>query len=294
MTALARHMRVRVGVGAIRRIGTALALALFAASASAGLVLPGARAPAVAIEQRLGAALPLAARFVDSDGRALPLGAAFGTLPVVLVLGYYRCPNLCETVMESTLDALAQSGASRRDYRVVAVSIDPAETPADARRRRALDLAFADLAADRAAGGTRSRDALDLHALVGDGTAIADLARAVGFGFVRQDDSATGAASFAHAAGFVVATPDGHVARYFLGVRPDPVALRAALDDAGGERIGSLVDRLVLLCAHVDPLIGRHSGAVLAGLRAFGLALAAALALWIWRHRRTPPLRPRP
>lgn len=267
-----------------------VAAAIFAASVAAGPVYPDAVAPPIEIEQRLGAELPLGLPFVDASGRAVHLGDFFGGsgVPVVLVLGYYRCPRLCETVMEGALEALAESGSPRSAYRVVLVSIDPAETAADARARLHTDFAYADLAADRFARGRAERAPLDLQALVGDVAAIDRLAREVGFGFARRPASDDATAVFDHAAGFVVATPRGRISRYLLGVRHDPLDVRRALDAARADSIGGLVDRLVLLCAHLDPTLGRWSAATLLLLRLVGVASAALLARWLWRHRHPP------
>lgn len=280
--------------------GVAVALGVFVGHVpvAAAAVYPGARAPAAAIEQRLGALLPLDAAFVDSAGRAVRLGDYFratparAAVPVVLVLGYYHCPNLCETVMEGTLQALAESGLSRRSFRVLAVSIDPDETPADARSRRAIDLQVAD-AAWRANPDAAAGDPLTLDALVGSAASIAALARQAGFVFSRSADSSDdrSRSAFAHAAGFLIATPDGRVSRYFLGVRHDPADLRSAVDAAAGRSIGGLVDDLLLLCAHLDPTLGRFTASVMLGLRVGCLALVALLGLWIWRHRRASPPR---
>jgi protein SCO1/2 len=271
------------------RLPCVVAAALFAASVAAGPVYPDAVAPPIEIEQRLGAELPLGLAFVDASDRAVHLGDFFGDgVPVVLVLGYYRCPRLCETVMEGAVEALAESGSPRSAYRIVLVSIDPAETAADARARLRTDFAFADLAADRFARGRAERAPLDLQALVGDAAAIDRLAREVGFGFARHPTSDDATAVFDHATGFVVVTPRGRISRYLLGVRHDPLDVRRALDEARGNSIGVLVDRLVLLCAHLDPTLGHWSAATLLFLRLVGVASAALLARWVWRHRHSP------
>jgi protein SCO1/2 len=277
--------------------GTGLALVLAAPAAAA--IYPGASAPQVAIEQHPGARLPLDAAFNDASGRAVRLGDYFridggrAAVPVVLVLGYFHCPNLCETEMEGVLQALAESGLPRRAYRVLAVSIDPEETAADAAERRRIDLQVADLARPR--GLAAADPPLALDALVGKAASIDRLAHAAGFVFVASgaNRSASGppegqARTFAHAAGFLVATPDGRISHYFLGVRHDPAALRRAIDDAAGNGIGNAVASLLLLCAHLDPTLGHLSAEVLLGLRLLGIGLAAGLGLWIWRHRRAP------
>ena len=64
------------------------------------------------------------------------------------------------------------------------------------------------------------------------------------------------------------ATPEARVSRYFPGVRFDPSDVRLALAEAAHGRVGSLVDRLVLLCYHFDPVTGKYTLQVLTLLRA--------------------------
>ncbi len=72
-----------------------------------------------------------------------------------------------------------------------------------------------------------------------------------------------------------------------MGVRFDPIELRLALVEADRGRIGALTERLALLCAHLDPRLGRHSAAVLAAVQWLGLGSLALLAVLLgW-----PPLR---
>jgi protein SCO1 len=292
--------RLRVGRG-VRCVcaGVACAVATFASAA----IYPGGKAPPVGFEQRLGALLPLDAPFVDASGHPIHLGdyfrrdAAHPAVPVVLVLGYYRCRNLCETEMEGVVQALAATGLSRHDYRVLAVSIDPDETAQDAATRRRIDLEVADLASSLSSRAA-TKEPLLLDALVGSRASIDRLARQAGFVFTRDDvdRSVNGNENaqpntIAHAAGFLVATPDGHVSRYFLGVRHDPADLRRAIDAAAGNEIGSAVDSLLLLCAHVDPTLGRFTADVMLGLRLLGIVLILILGISIWRHRNSHALR---
>ena len=270
--------------------GALLAAALCAGMCSSAMAATPVFLPApprAEFVQHLDAALPLGLPFVDAAGRRVRLGDYFGDgRAVLLVLGYYRCPNLCGLVMHGVLEALAASGLPRRAWRIVGVGIDPQETPADAAARQRVDLDYA-----AHLGGAASEAPLDLHLLVGAPPAIAALARQVGFGYARDDgagarDDEPGRASrYVHAAGFVVVTPQGRISRYLYGVRFDARELRLALDAAAAGRIAGPVDRLLLLCAHFDPAIGRHSGAVLNVVRGVGLALVLALGGWAWRHR---------
>jgi protein SCO1/2 len=223
--------------------------------------------PAAEFAPRPGAALPLGAMFVDDAGRAVRLGQLFGRTPVVLVPVYYSCPNLCGTLFEGVLQSLALSGLPAGAYQLVGVSIDPGDTPARAAERR------------RAYLGLLPGDGLRL--LTGGQAAVAELTAAIGYRYER--DGARG--EYAHAAGFVVATADGRVARYFPGVRFDPMALRDAVNSAARGETGRFADRLLLLCAHFDPSSGRYSFAALSAVRAVALAVVVVLLGWIWRHR---------
>jgi protein SCO1/2 len=225
--------------------------------------------PAARFAPQPGAALPLEAVFVDDTGRVVRLGQLFGRTPVVLVPGYYTCPNLCSTLFEGVLQSLAMSGLPAGAYQLAGVSIDPRDTPARAAERR------------RAYLGLLPGDQSNLRLLTGNQAAIAALAAAIGYRF--EPIAARG--EYGHAAGFVVATADGRVARYFPGVRFDPMALRDAVQEAGRGRTGSFGAQLIMLCAHFDPSSGRYSLAALAAVRAAALAVLVLLLGWIWRHR---------
>jgi protein SCO1/2 len=239
-----------------------------ALAAGAGpLALPAA--PAAAFAQNLNAQLPLATVFTDDSGVPVALARFFDQRPVVLVLGYYQCPNLCSTLMDGVLQTLAAMDLPRDAYRLLEVSIDPHENAELAARKK---ISFQPMLGRR--GG-------DMHLLTGQQPAIVALAQAVGFSYgydpkLRQ---------YVHPAGFLVATADGRIARYFSGVRFEPRDVRLALVEASAGRIGSPTDRLWLLCSHYDPASGRYSLAAMTLVRVVCLLVLAVLASWIWLHR---------
>lgn len=226
--------------------------------------------PQAQYQQRLDARLPLAGEFTDDNGQPIRLGVFFSKRPVVLVLGYYHCPNLCSTLMDGVLESLAEVRLPPHAYRVLGVSIDPSEDATLAARKKA---SYALLSAH--AGG-------ELHLLTAAKPQIDALAHSAGFQY--SYDAST--RQYAHPAGFLIATPEGRISHYFMGVRFDPRDVRLALVDAASGRIGSPVDRLLLLCSHYDPATGRYSTAAMAVVRAACLAVLAALSVWIWRARR--------
>ncbi|WP_413671486.1 SCO family protein [Massilia cellulosiltytica] len=219
--------------------------------------------PAARFDPVPGTRLPLDAVLRDDAGQPVRLAALFDR-PVVLVPGYYTCPNLCSTVFEGVLQALALSGLAAGDYRLVGLSIDPRDGAAAAAERKR---AYAALLP----GGAR-----DLALLTGDAQTLARLENALGYRSVADKDTG----ELAHAAGFVVLDADGRIARAFSGVRFDPAALRAAVRTPAP----SFGEQVLMLCAHFAPTSGRHTAGALAFVRAGVLLLPLLFLGWLWRR----------
>lgn len=227
--------------------------------------------PAVAFAPAPGARLPLDVMVRDPQGRDFPLRGLFGRSPVVLVPGYYTCPNLCSTVFEGVLQALALSGLGAAEYRLVGLSVDPRDGSAEAAARQ------------RAYAALLPGGAADLNMLTADAAAAAAIATALGYRIEPGRDSG----QLAHAAGFVVLDAGGRVTRLFGGARFEPAALRDAVREAARPTAASsLGQQFLMLCAHYDPTVGRYTTPALAAVRAGALTLPLALAFWLWRRRR--------
>jgi len=218
----------------------------------------------VGFDQKLAANLPLDLPFRDSQGRWVHLNDYFGRRPVLLVLGYYQCPNLCDQVWRGLLESLQRLELDvGRDFELLAVSIDPQEGPELARSKRA---AYLD-------AYVRPGTQAGWHFLTGEEKSIRHLADAVGFRYVYDPERD----QYAHAAGLVVSTPDGHISRYLYGVRYASTDLHLALQESSAGRIGSVVDRLLLLCYQYDPANGRYGLLIMNLLRAAAAITLAAL-----------------
>ena len=240
--------------------------------AAAGLPPPADLDQRAGFDQRLGAQVPTALHFRDADGRSVTLAELADGKPTLLALGYYRCPNLCDLVLHGIAHALPdlrlRPGA---DYQVVFASIDPRETPADARH-----------AAHMLAQMNPAAHVDRWHLLTGDQASIHGLAQAVGFRYFHDPRND----QYAHAAGLVVLTGQGRVAQYFFGVGYAPDALRLALVDASHGKLGSLIDRLVLLCCGYDPGTGRYSVLIGRVMQMLGVAFVLLMLAGLYRFRR--------
>ena len=131
-----RRDRVRAG---LRLLVTAAGLAAAAARPASAHI----RDPqddilkSIGVDEKLGAPVPGDLAFRTQDGAAVRLGEVLAGGPAILTLNYYTCPMLCPITLRNLLSAAASvRGISLdRDYRIVTVSIDPAERPEAARAR---------------------------------------------------------------------------------------------------------------------------------------------------------------
>ena len=213
---------------------------------------PAMGAVDVAFAPHPGARVPADAAF-----REAKLGDYFGGAPVVLVLGYLGCVNLCGTTLNGVSEALHETGlAPDRDYAALFVSIDARDEQAKHERRAGW------------------------HFLTG-AAAASRVARAVGFPY--RYEKASG--QFAHPAGFVVLTPQGVVSQYFEGVRFDSRRLRQAIADAQKGETVTAFDRLLLVCFH-DPLGAKNTAAVMNGVRIAMALLLLGAGILAWRRLR--------
>ena len=266
----------------MRAVLGALLLAL--GTPAAAQIMGGLKPPKVDWQPKLGAAVPLAAHFVDQDGHEVTLGDCLGERPVVLALVYYKCPMLCGLVLEAMVKSLrAVDFTTGQDFDVLVLSIDPRESPAlaAAKRTSALEGYGLDAGDPRAAAW---------RFLVGAEADVRAVADSVGFvySYIPETDQ------WAHGAGITVLTPAGVVSRILFGVDFAPRDLRLALVEASQGTIGSPLDQVLLRCFHYDPTRGKYGLAILTLVRAFGaltvLVLSAFVVRWLRSERRSVSL----
>jgi protein SCO1 len=204
----------------------------------------------VKIDQRLGQQLPLDATFRDEAGKTVKLGDYFGKKPVILSLVYYQCQILCMEDLNGLVGALEMVKLTPgKDFQVVIVSIDPAETPAMAAAKKAFYV--------KRYG--RPETEAGWHFLTGGQSDITALAKAVGWGYVRLPQPDGKPPMFAHASSIEVVTPEGRMAQYYLGVEYAPRDLQLGLVEASHNTIGTPVDNILTYCYRYDPKLNRHS-----------------------------------
>jgi len=229
----------------------------------------------VAYTQRIGATLPLQTVLRDEHAAAVQLSELARAKPLILVLGYFHCPNLCDVVRADLFHALEKTDlVGGRDYQLISLSIDPAETSRDAASAKERDIARFP-----AAGA-----AVGWHFLTGRAPQVQAIAAAVGFGS-RSDPQRN---QFLHPTGVVFVAPSGVISSYLLGVGYAPRDVHLAVTRAARGTLQAAVLPVLLLCYDYDPSTGRYSLGVIKLLRLAValtvLALGITLFLGFRRH----------
>jgi protein SCO1/2 len=225
----------------------------------------------------LGDDLPLDLHFVNEDGQPVKLGDYFNQgKPVIVMLGYYECPMLCNLVFNGLSEAVKQLGwVPGKKFQIVTVSIDSKETPELAKAKKANYIKSI---------GMPGADA-GWAFLTGTQDQIDSLAKAIGFKFYYVEDRD----EYAHPAVLTVTTETGELSRYLFGIAYPKKDLKLALLDAADGKIGTVLDKIVLYCYHYDPESGSYTVFAYNVMKIAGIAMVLVLGTFVgalWRRER--------
>ncbi len=221
------------------------------------------------------AALPSALSFRDESGRSTTLAEAIGGRSAIVIFADYTCRTLCGPIVEFVTGALDKTGLKPQlDYRLVVIGLNPRDGIDAARAMRATHLG-ADNPAGRAAVFLTGRDE-DIHRA----------AEAVGLHYAYDPEHD----QYAHPAAVYVVDRRGRVARVLSALGIDGTDLRLALVDAGHGAVGTLADRIHLLCYGFDPVRGIYTERITTLLEisagATLLVMACCIGTLLARERR--------
>jgi protein SCO1/2 len=190
----------------------------------------------------LGADLPL----VDEQGAGFRLGDLFGK-PTLLLFSYYSCDGACPAVNRSLARAIAgvQRFRAGDDFRVLTLSFDAKDRPADVRKFLATS-------------GIEPRPGKGWRfALFADPADTKRVAESVGYRYFWSLRDRV----FVHPAVLIVLSPEGRVARYLPAASIGPQDVELALIESDRNRItsaSSLIDLALGACFSYSYKEGRY------------------------------------
>lgn len=249
-------------------------LLIFAMTISAGAALLSKDLAGVVASPRPNARLPLDVPLSNGETSAA-LGQWLEEKPSVWMVADFTCRSLCSPILRTITDALGKTGlVPGKDFNVRVLGLDPKDSAADGAAMKAAQV------------GTSGALVTHTQMLRGTASDIARITSVLGFNSVY--DPALD--QYAHPAAIFTVTADGRLNHALSGLGLDSGDLRLALVEAGGGRIGSVADRMRLLCYGFDPSHGSYNLAIGRALSIGGgvtvALLAGFLGFMFWRERR--------
>ena len=201
----------------------------------------------IGVNEHPGEQIPLDLMFTADDNREVRLGEYFNQgKPVILIMGYYTCPMLCNLVFNGVRDVVKEMDwTPGKQFQILTVSIDPTETSvlATAKKKNYIESIGKAGIDDGWVFFTGAED---------QSKALAD---AIGFEYYYDEDNK----QYAHAAVITILTPEGKISRYFYGIQFRELDVRLALMEAAEGKVGNTIDKLILYCYHYDPSAGSYT-----------------------------------
>ncbi|PKK83134.1 MAG: SCO family protein [candidate division Zixibacteria bacterium HGW-Zixibacteria-1] len=227
----------------------------------------------IGVNEHPGNQIPLDLTFTADDGREVKLAEYFNQgKPVILIMGYYTCPMLCNLVFNGVRDVVKEMDwVPGKQFQILTVSIDSTETPVLAAAKKKNYIESIDKA------GVENGWVF----FTGPAQRSRALADAIGFEYYYDEDNK----QYAHAAVITILTPDGKISRYFYGIQFKELDVRLALMEAAEGKVGNTIDRLILYCYHYDPSAGSYTIFAANIMKLGGLAtlvLLGALIFFLW------------
>lgn len=197
----------------------------------------------IGVDEHPGAQIPLDVAFLDETGKSVTLGEILDGKPAILTLNYYGCPGLCTPQLNDLAKNLTEVKLTEnKDYKVITLSFDPRETPADAAKKKK----------NLMASMKRPFDATAWKFLTGTEQNIRKVTDSVGFNFEKQVGP-KGMVDYIHPAVLVAISPKGKITRYLNGIKQLPFDIQMAMMEASEGAVRPTIAKTLLLCFAFDP-----------------------------------------
>jgi protein SCO1/2 len=221
------------------------------------------------IDEKLGMQVAMDTVLKDENGNDVTLRQLIDK-PTILIFNYFRCAGICPVLISNMVSVINRIQLDPgKDFRLIAVSFDPTDTPQMAREKKANYL--------NQLRRPLSPDAW--HFLTGTEENTRIVADSAGFNYRRQGDM------YIHPGAIIVLTPKGIISRYLYGTSFVPVDVAMAVDEAKGGRVIPTISKAIAFCFGYDPA-GR--GYVLNVTRLMGtvtLVLVGVFAIFFLRSK---------
>ncbi len=243
-----------------------LGLTLFGYSSAGAESLSG-KIRGAALDEKLGDKIPMNLTFTDSNGKVVSLEEVADGKPLIIDMGYFECPDLCDVVLEGLMNVLDKvSEVPGKDFNVATISFSTSDTPEIAADKK--DQFYGQM--------TRAIPASAWRFMTGDSANIYTLTDALGFYFKKEKGG-----DFMHPTALIVVDRTGKIIRYIEGTSYAPVDLNMAIMEAQAGTPEEIISALLCVCFSHTPA-GDHLVFNVLGVVGIGtLVFVAGLVMFL-------------
>ncbi len=219
----------------------------------------------IGIDEKLGKPVALDVVLKDENGADITLRQLVDK-PTVLIFNYYRCPGICPVLLNSVVEVVNQTQLEPgKDFRLISVSFDPADTPELARPKKAnyLNMMKRPFSPDA------------WHFLTGSAENTKAVADSAGFNYRKEGDM------YVHPGGILVLTPEGIISRHLYGTTFLTADVAMAVREAAGGKVRPTISKVLSFCYTYDPEGRTYVFSVTRFVGAAILLLAAAFVVFV-------------
>ncbi|NLT67940.1 MAG: SCO family protein [Acidobacteria bacterium] len=225
--------------------------------------------PDVGIDEKLGAPVALDTVLKNEQGNDVRL-RDYVDKPTILTFVYLRCPGVCPVLINSLAKVINETKLEPgKDFRLVAVSFDPSDTPELAREKKANYLNQLQ----------RPFSPGDWHFLTGTAANSRIVADSAGFRYRQEGDM------FVHPGAIMLLTPEGVLSRYIYGNTFVTADVEMAIKEAAGGQVRPTVSRMLAFCYTYDPEGRGYVFSVTRFAGAVTLVVAGVFLIFVFRKK---------
>jgi protein SCO1/2 len=190
----------------------------------------------IGIYEKLDSLIPEDVQLIADDSSIVNLRSLI-TKPTIISFVYYECPGLCSPLLDGVAEVIDRAEIELGiEYQVITISFNPHDTPTLGRKKKK----------NYVGSIKRSIDESQWIWLTGDSVNIQKITDAIGFKYKKSGKD------FLHPASIIAISPKGKITRYLYGTDFLPFDLKMAIVEAGEERSGPTINKLLKFCFSYD------------------------------------------
>lgn len=226
-----------------------------------GISLNGQSHQYFGLQERQGDYTPENIAIFNEDSVKVPLKTIIDK-PTLFTFVYYRCPNLCPSLLEGVAELVNYSNSvPEKDYQIITLSINHRESIKEARIKKTHYYKLLQ----------KETSPYFWRFFTADSTTVKNLTKALGWGFKEE-----GEGNFVHVTSSILITPNGMISQYFYGTYFNYMHFDMSVEKAKAEQVVPTRLKTLKYCYNYKP---QKNEKVVISTVVFGVLVVVAILI---------------